>query len=209
MADRWSGDVYGAGQCYVAPGHWHSAVLGVRHADDPGQPRLAADRQHDRMERNPAPHLHVPRGRWGASRATATSTGAHGHPQARTDWARTLQGFSHRQGSGPDTGSSVRLRFLPARGREDLTFPITSMQAPAPSDATARQWGWTTWLASTRLNVVEPPDAFLVTPSAERRPMFREAIHTLMRQIEQHGGRRHCWFMVLAMGEVRSEKISP
>lgn len=92
---------------------------------------------------------------------------------------------------GPDPGSSARLRFLPARSREDLTFPITLMRVPAPPDAAARQWGWTTWLAGSRLNVVELPDEYLAIPSVEHRPISREAIHTLVRQIEQHGGRRH------------------
>jgi hypothetical protein len=41
------------------------------------------------------------------------------------------------------------------------------------------------------MNVVELPDAFMDIPSAERGPLFREAIYDRMRQIEQNGGRRH------------------
>jgi len=65
------------------------------------------------------------------------------------------------------------------------------MQAPPPPNATAVQWEWTTRLAESRMNVVELPDAFMDIPSAERGPLFREAIYDRMRQIEQNGGRRH------------------
>jgi len=85
----------------------------------------------------------------------------------------------------------ARLRFLPSRGRESLTFPVMSLTIPPPLDMTPVKWEWTTRLAGSRLNVIDVPDAFLTTPPSERAPMIREAVQDLMRQIDANGGRRH------------------
>jgi len=84
-----------------------------------------------------------------------------------------------------------RLRFLPSRGRESLTFPVMSLTIPPPLNMNPVKWAWTTRLAGSRLNVIDVPDAFLTTPPTERAPMIREAVHGLMRQIDAISGPRH------------------
>ncbi len=85
----------------------------------------------------------------------------------------------------------ARLRFLPSRGRENLTFPVISLTIPPPLDMNPVKWEWTTRLAGSRLNVIDVPDIFLTTPPSERAPIIREAVYELMRQTDANGGRRH------------------
>lgn len=89
------------------------------------------------------------------------------------------------------TAVLARLRFLPSRGREHLTFPVIAVPIPPPPEMSPVKWEWTTRLAGSRLNIIELSDSFLTTKPAERAPMIREAVHDLMRQIDANGGRRH------------------